>query len=103
MVSKAKRVANIKAKGLDFVDAASVLQGRMFTFEADRSSDGEQRLVALSLLAGRAVSSAHTGIQNWAIAKFGVSAIKEGGLGIAGSWQPNHTWLSPMSLLGMQH
>ena len=58
--SETKRAANIKAHGLDFVDAASVFEGVTFTFEDDRFSYGEQRFVTLGLLAGVAVSVVHT-------------------------------------------
>ena len=58
--SETKRAANIKAHGLDFVDAASVFEGLTFTFEDDRFSYGEQRFVTLGLLDGVAVSVVHT-------------------------------------------
>ena len=58
--SETKRAANIKAHGLDFVDAASVFDGVTFTFEDDRFSYGEQRFVTLGLLAGLTVSVVHT-------------------------------------------
>ena len=58
--SETKRAANIKAHGLDFVDAASVFEGVTFTFEDDRFSYGEQRFVTLGLLAGLTVSVVHT-------------------------------------------
>jgi hypothetical protein len=58
--SETKRAANIKAHGLDFVDAASVFEGVTFTFEDDRFSYGEQRFVTLGLLAGITVSVVHT-------------------------------------------
>jgi len=58
--SEAKRAANIKAHGLDFVDAVSVFEGVTFTFEDDRFSYGEQRFVTLGLLAGIPVSVVHT-------------------------------------------
>ena len=57
--SETKRAANIKAHGLDFLDAASVFEGVTFT-EDDRFSYGEQRFVTLGLLAGIAVSVVHT-------------------------------------------
>ena len=41
--SEAKRAANLKAHGLDFVDALRVFEGVTFTFEDDRFSYGEQR------------------------------------------------------------
>ena len=58
--SKAKRAANLKAHGLDFVDALSVFEGLTFTFEDDRFSYNEQRFVTLGLLAGTPVSIVHT-------------------------------------------
>ena len=58
--SETKRAANIKAHGLDFLDAASVFEGVTFTFEDDRFSYGEQRFVTLGLLAGITVSVVHT-------------------------------------------
>ncbi len=58
--SETKRAANIKAHGLDFVDAASVFEAVTFTFEDDRFSYGEQRFVTLGLLAGITVSIVHT-------------------------------------------
>lgn len=58
--SEAKRAVNLKAHGLDFVDAARVFEGATYTFEDDRFSYGEQRFVTLGLLAGIPVSIAHT-------------------------------------------
>lgn len=58
--SEPKRAANLKAHGLDFVDAPRVFEGVTFTFEDDRFSYGEQRFVTLGLLAGVPVSIAHT-------------------------------------------
>jgi len=58
--SEVKRVANLKAHGLDFLDAPSVFDGVTFTFEDDRFSYGEQRFVTLGLLAGVPVSVVHT-------------------------------------------
>lgn len=34
--SQAKRVANLKTHGLDFIDAPRVFEGLTFTFEDDR-------------------------------------------------------------------
>jgi uncharacterized protein len=50
--SQTKRSANLKTHGLDFADAARVLEGLTYTFEDDRFSYGEQRFVTLELLAG---------------------------------------------------
>ena len=58
--SEAKRAANLRAHGLDFIDVPRVFQGVTFTFEDDRFSYGEQRFVTLGLLAGVPVSIAHT-------------------------------------------
>ncbi len=58
--STAERAANLKAHGLDFVDAPSVFEGLTFTFEDDRFAYGEQRFVTLGLLAGTPVSIVHT-------------------------------------------
>lgn len=58
--SETKRAANLKAHGLDFVDAPLVFDGATFTFEDDRFSYGEQRFVTLGLLAGVPVSIVHT-------------------------------------------
>jgi uncharacterized DUF497 family protein len=58
--SKAKRAANLKAHGLDFVDAPRVFEGATFTFEDDRFSYSEQRFVTFGLLAGIPVSIVHT-------------------------------------------
>lgn len=58
--SKAKRAANLKPHGLDFVDAPLVFDGLTFTFEDDRFAYGEQRFVTLGLLAGTPVSIVHT-------------------------------------------
>ena len=55
-----KRAANLKAHGLDFVDAPRVFEGVTYTFEDDRLSYGEQRFVTLGLLAGVSVSVVHT-------------------------------------------
>ena len=58
--SEAKRAANIKTHGIDFVDAPRVFEGFTYTFEDDRFSYGEQRFVTLGLLAGVPVSVVHT-------------------------------------------
>jgi len=59
--SEAKRKANLKAHGLDFINAPRVFEGLTFTFEDDRFSCNEQRFVTLGLLAGNLVSIVHTG------------------------------------------
>ena len=62
--SEVKRGTNIKAHGLDFIDAQSVFEGLTYTFEDDRFSYGEQRFVTLGLLAGITVSVVHTENEN---------------------------------------
>ena len=51
-----RSASNLRAHGLDFVDAPRVFEGATFTFEDDRFSFGEQRFVSLGLL----VSIVHT-------------------------------------------
>lgn len=58
--SETKRAANVKAHGLDFVDAPRVFEGLTFTFEDDRFSYGEQRFITLGQLAGIPMSIVHT-------------------------------------------
>ena len=58
--SETKRTANIKAHGIDFLDAGSVFDGVTFTFEDDRFAYSEQRFVTLGMLAGFPVSVVHT-------------------------------------------
>jgi len=58
--SETKRAANIKAHGLDFVDAPRAFEGLTFTFEDNRFSYREPRFVTLGLLAGIPVSIIHT-------------------------------------------
>ena len=58
--SVAKRRANLRAHGLDFVDAPAVFEGPTYTFEDDRLVYREQRFVTLGLLAGVPVSLIHT-------------------------------------------
>jgi len=58
--SESKRRANIRAHGLDFIDAAPAFEGMTYTFEDDRISYSEQRFMTLGLLAGVAVLIVHT-------------------------------------------
>jgi uncharacterized protein len=58
--SATKRAANLKAHGLDFVDAPRLFEGATYTFEDDRFCYGEQRFVTLGLLASIPVSVVHT-------------------------------------------
>ena len=50
----------MKRHKLDFMDACVVFDGLTFTYEDDRISYKEQRLVTLGLLAGVPVSIVHT-------------------------------------------
>ena len=58
--SERKRKSNLRAHGLDFVDALSVFEGVTYTFEDDRFAYREQRLLTLGLLSGIPVSIVHT-------------------------------------------
>jgi hypothetical protein len=58
--SARKRAINLKAHGLDFVDAPRVFEGTTYTFEEARFDYGEQRFETLGLLAGVPVSIVHT-------------------------------------------
>ena len=62
--SESRRAANLKAHGLDFVNAPLVFESVTFTFEDDRFSYEEQRFVTLGLLAGIPVSIVHTENEN---------------------------------------
>ena len=57
--SESKRALNLKAHGLDFVDAPRVFDAATYTFDDDRFSYGDQRFT-LGLLAGVPVSVVHT-------------------------------------------
>ncbi|MGH8547048.1 MAG: BrnT family toxin [Methylococcales bacterium] len=57
---ESKRKTNLKDHSLDFVDAAQVFDGPIYTFEDDRFAYGEQRLVTLGLFQGIPVSIVHT-------------------------------------------
>jgi uncharacterized DUF497 family protein len=59
-----KRGSNVKDRGLDFIDAPRVFEGRTFTYEDDRFAYGEQRYVTLGLLAGVPLSVVHTESEN---------------------------------------
>ena len=47
--SEAKRAANIKTHGLDFLHARSVFEGVTFTFEDDRFSYGQPPFLTLAM------------------------------------------------------
>lgn len=52
----AKREATLKARGLDFADAAEVFAGPIFEFEDRRRDYGERRMICYGLLYGRLVA-----------------------------------------------
>jgi uncharacterized DUF497 family protein len=57
---EAKRSANLRKHGIDFVGAPKIFQGLTFTAEDDRESYGERRFLTLGLLEDQVVSVAHT-------------------------------------------
>lgn len=57
---EAKRRANLRKHGLDFVDAEAVFDGVTYTYEDDRLAYGEQRFVTLGLLRAVVISIVHT-------------------------------------------
>jgi hypothetical protein len=57
---EAKRRANLRKHGIDFVDAPKIFQGLTFTAEDDREIYGERRFLTLGLLEDQVVSVAHT-------------------------------------------
>ncbi|MBD2568406.1 BrnT family toxin [Anabaena lutea] len=57
---EAKRLANIRKHGIDFIDVAAVFDGDTVTVEDDRYDYGEQRFVTFGLLQGRVIAVVHT-------------------------------------------
>jgi len=57
---EAKRKANLRKHGIDFLDAPKIFQGLTFTAEDDREIYGERRFLTLGLLEDQVVSVAHT-------------------------------------------
>lgn len=55
-----KRQSNLKKHGLDFADAKEMFEGVTYTYEDDRFTYREQRLVTLGLLRSIVVSIVHT-------------------------------------------
>lgn len=51
----AKQAAALAERGLDFADAAAVLDGRKFQFVDDRTDYGETRIVTVGMLDERMV------------------------------------------------
>ena len=57
---EAKREANIRKHGIDFVGIEELFEGYTITIEDDRFNYGEQRFVTFGMLEGRVVAVAHT-------------------------------------------
>jgi uncharacterized protein len=57
---EAKRAANLRKHGLDFVDVPEVFAGPTCTVEDSRLAYGEQRLLSFGFLRGLCVSIVHT-------------------------------------------
>lgn len=58
--NEAKRLANIRKHGIDFVDVPAAFDRDTVTIEDDRYSYTEQRFVTFGLLQGRVVAVVHT-------------------------------------------
>lgn len=56
---EAKRLANLRKHGIDFVDVSAVFDGDIVTVGDDRSYT-EQRFITLGLLQGRVIVIVHT-------------------------------------------
>jgi len=56
---EAKRLANLRKHGIDFLDIPDVFDGDTLTVEDDRYSYGEQRFITLGLLQGRVIAVVH--------------------------------------------
>ena len=57
---EAKRLANLRKHGIDFIDAEKIFRGLTLTAEDTREDYGEQRFLTLGLLEDQVVSVAHT-------------------------------------------
>jgi uncharacterized DUF497 family protein len=57
---EAKRRANLRKHGIDFVDAERIFSGFTLTAEDSREAYGERRFLTLGLLEDQVVSVAHT-------------------------------------------
>jgi uncharacterized DUF497 family protein len=56
----AKRQANVRKHGIDFIDIELLFDGYTVTIEDDRVDYGEQRFVTFGAVHGRVVAVAHT-------------------------------------------
>ncbi|AFZ32961.1 protein of unknown function DUF497 [Gloeocapsa sp. PCC 7428] len=61
---EAKRLANLRKHGIDFIDVPSVFESNIVTVEDDRYSYGEQRFVTFGLLQGRVIAIVHTELED---------------------------------------
>ena len=57
---EAKRFANLRKHGIDFVDISAVFDGDIVTVEDDRYAYGEQRFIAFGILQGRVIAIVYT-------------------------------------------
>ncbi|WP_009633970.1 BrnT family toxin [Synechocystis sp. PCC 7509] len=62
---EAKRLANLRKHGVDFVDVPAVFDGDILTVEDNRYSYGEQRFVTFGLLQGRVIAVVHTELKDY--------------------------------------
>jgi uncharacterized DUF497 family protein len=56
----AKRIANLRKHGIDFIDVPVVFDGDIVTVEDARYNYGEQRFVTFGLLQDRVIAVVHT-------------------------------------------
>ncbi|MBE9103071.1 BrnT family toxin [Vacuolonema iberomarrocanum] len=57
---EAKRLANLRKHGIDFVDLPALFAGEILTIEDTRYSYSEQRFITFGLLQGRVTAVVHT-------------------------------------------
>lgn len=57
---EAKREANLRKHGIDFIGIEVLFAGRTVTIEDDRFDYGEQRLVSFGILEGRVLAVVYT-------------------------------------------
>jgi uncharacterized DUF497 family protein len=57
---EAKRLANLRKHGIDFLDVSFVFEGDTLTVEDNRYDYGEQRFVTFGLLQGLVVAIVHS-------------------------------------------
>lgn len=57
---EAKRLANLRKHGIDFIDLPTLFEGYIVTVGDNRYDYGEQRFVTFGLLQGRVIAVVHT-------------------------------------------